>query len=184
MPRGNTAATASAAYEKCMKQRGARSRRRGRDGSKNGKGNNSKLCNRGYCTAKSLYKVFPSAYANGYAVQVCNGNKPDAKGVKRRSSNRNPRRRANAMTDLERWYAEKWVNVCTFNETGKLVPCGRKSASLNRKSYPYCRPVNKLKGTSVSTLHELTPKERKEMCRKKRALRQGLSGKPTRVYLS
>lgn len=33
----------------------------------------NKLCSRGYNAAKSKFKVFPSAYSNGYAVQVCKG---------------------------------------------------------------------------------------------------------------
>ena len=33
----------------------------------------SKLCSRGKAAAKSKFKVYPSAYANGYAVQVCKG---------------------------------------------------------------------------------------------------------------
>ena len=32
-----------------------------------------KLCSRGISAAKSKFKVYPSAYANGYAVQVCKG---------------------------------------------------------------------------------------------------------------
>jgi len=31
------------------------------------------LCARGKSAAKSKFKVYPSAYANGYAVQVCKG---------------------------------------------------------------------------------------------------------------
>jgi hypothetical protein len=33
----------------------------------------TKLCARGKSAAKSKFKVYPSAYANGYAVQVCKG---------------------------------------------------------------------------------------------------------------
>lgn len=33
----------------------------------------TKLCSRGISAAKSKFKVYPSAYANGYAVQVCKG---------------------------------------------------------------------------------------------------------------
>ena len=29
-----------------------------------------KLCPGGYCTAKTRFEVYPSAYANGYAVTV------------------------------------------------------------------------------------------------------------------
>jgi hypothetical protein len=33
----------------------------------------TKLCARGKASAKSKYKVYPSAYSNGHAVQVCKG---------------------------------------------------------------------------------------------------------------
>ena len=43
----------------------------------------TKLCARGYAAAKSKFKVFPSAYSNGYAVQVCKGRMPGLDGQKR-----------------------------------------------------------------------------------------------------
>lgn len=43
----------------------------------------TKLCSRGISAAKSKYKVYPSAYANGYAVQVCQGDKPGLDGKKK-----------------------------------------------------------------------------------------------------
>ena len=43
----------------------------------------TKLCARGYKAAKSKFKVFPSAYSNGYGVQVCKGTKPGLDGKKR-----------------------------------------------------------------------------------------------------
>ena len=43
----------------------------------------TKLCKRGYAAAKSKFKVFPSAYSNGYGVQVCKGTKPGLDGKKR-----------------------------------------------------------------------------------------------------
>jgi len=33
----------------------------------------TKLCSRGKAAAKAKFKVYPSAYANGYAVSVCKG---------------------------------------------------------------------------------------------------------------
>jgi hypothetical protein len=42
----------------------------------------TKLCSRGKSAAKSKFKVYPSAYANGYAVQVCKGTKPGLDGKK------------------------------------------------------------------------------------------------------
>jgi hypothetical protein len=46
----------------------------------------TKLCTRGYAAAKSKFKVFPSAYSNGYGVQVCKGRMPGLDGKKRCSS--------------------------------------------------------------------------------------------------
>lgn len=43
----------------------------------------TKLCARGKSAAKSKFKVYPSAYANGYAVQVCKGKMPGLDGKKR-----------------------------------------------------------------------------------------------------
>lgn len=45
----------------------------------------AKLCARGKAAAKKKFAVYPSAYANGYAVQVCKGAKPDASNKKRPS---------------------------------------------------------------------------------------------------
>jgi len=41
------------------------------------------LCARGKSAAKSKFKVYPSAYANGYAVQVCKGKIKGLDGKKR-----------------------------------------------------------------------------------------------------
>lgn len=46
----------------------------------------TKLCSRGYSAAKSKFKVFPSAYSNGYGVQVCKGRMPGLDGKKKCSS--------------------------------------------------------------------------------------------------
>ena len=47
------------------------------------KKNKNKLCSRGISAAKSKFDVYPSAYANGYAVQVCKGTMPGLDGKKR-----------------------------------------------------------------------------------------------------
>jgi hypothetical protein len=43
----------------------------------------TKLCARGKAAAKSKFKVYPSAYANGFAVQVCKGKMKGLDGKKR-----------------------------------------------------------------------------------------------------
>ena len=46
----------------------------------------TKLCARGKAAAKAKFKVWPSAYANGFAVQVCQGRMKGLDGKKRCSS--------------------------------------------------------------------------------------------------
>ena len=43
----------------------------------------TKLCARGKAAAKAKFKVYPSAYANGYAVSVCKGKIKGLDGQKR-----------------------------------------------------------------------------------------------------
>ena len=43
----------------------------------------TKLCDRGLAAAKGKFKVHPSAYSNGYGVQVCKGKMPGLDGKKR-----------------------------------------------------------------------------------------------------
>jgi hypothetical protein len=43
----------------------------------------TKLCARGLAAAKGKFKIFPSAYSNGYGVQVCKGKKPGMDGKKK-----------------------------------------------------------------------------------------------------
>jgi hypothetical protein len=135
-----------------------------------------KLCPRGYCTAKSKFKVYPSAYANGYASQVCSGATPD---FENRVYNDYEDVSKDVNSDLSRWYREQWVNVC---EDG-YPPCGRKKAVMNMKTYPYCRPLYKLRGTKVKSVGEMTSQELSDMCQKKRSISPGTDGKPTRVYV-
>jgi hypothetical protein len=46
----------------------------------------TKLCARGIASAKSKYDIYPSAYSNGHAVQVCKGKVKGLDGKKRCSS--------------------------------------------------------------------------------------------------
>lgn len=43
----------------------------------------TKLCARGKAAAKAKFKVWPSAYGNGFAVQVCQGRMKGLDGIKR-----------------------------------------------------------------------------------------------------
>ena len=140
---------------------------------------NLKLCPEGYCTAKEKFEVYPSAYANAYAAQVCKGTKPDMEGnlIDHYKGKDKPE-----DSGLSRWFKEEWVNVCE-KEGNTYKPCGRKKATLDPEDYPYCRPLNKLSGTTVKTVEELSEKQIKDMCKEKRSLAQGIDKKPTRIFV-
>jgi hypothetical protein len=106
--------------------------------------------------AKRRFKVYPSAYANGWLV----------KEYKKRGgtySGKKPK-----TTGLSRWYAEKWINVC---ELPRIVTCGRsknKPLDIWIREYPYCRPYNKITPKTPKTAKELSPSEINRRCAKKR----------------
>ncbi len=138
--------------------------------------------------AKEKFLVFPSAYtgfwiANQY-VKRGGKYKPKTSGK---------------TSLLNRWRKEVWVNICNKNspkikvkDKNKLVSkdqtfktCGRsKNVTLDKKSYPLCRPSVRITQKSPKTIYELTEKERVKMCKKKRHLEQGVNKKPTKVYFS
>lgn len=133
-------------YEKCMKTSSP-----------------SKLCKRGYCSAKAKYKIYPSAYANSYAVKVCKGESPDYRG--RKSPDAKYMSSLKGASPLRRWHREAWVNVCERGDG----PGGYKVCGSGGKRKPYCRPYYKVSGTKVVTARQLSPSERRMMCRKKRS---------------
>ena len=143
------------------------------------------LCPRGYCTAKQIFQVYPSAYANGYAASVCKGSKPDLYGNKVEDISYTSKYVGKRdVNSLNRWYKEQWVNVCESGDgPGGFAVCGTGKGVKDIKNYPYCRAYYKFPGTTVVTAPELTKREINEMCRKKRSLKQGIDGKPTRITL-
>ncbi len=153
-----------------------------------------KLCPRGYCTAKTRFEVYPSAYANGYAVTVCKGENPDAENKisedpKYMERLQNLSKKSERKTNpLNRWYREQWVNLCEKDENGPggFAVCGTGKGIENPENYPYCRAYDREEGTQVVTAKELKqyfPEYIEKMCAKKRSLPQGIDGKPTRVSL-
>ncbi len=61
---------------------------------------------------------------------------------------------------LDRWFAEKWVDV----KTGK--PCGRQEGE-NRKGYPACRPSRRINEDTPKTSSEMSSAEREKFKRSK-----------------
>mgnify|MGYP001276047560 FL=1 len=153
------------------------------------------LCARGKSAAKAKYDVYPSAYANGYAVQVCKGTQPGLDGKKRCSGKYCSGKKNEEFTpnptineDLGVWFGDKkkkkgskqpqgpWVNICKKKSGGGHPECGRDDA--DKKGYPVCRGKSVAAGMSQS--------EKDSACRRKREKEKkdpqtGKGQKPTRI---
>ena len=92
------------------------------------------------------------AYTSGQLVQEYKRRGGTYSGKKKKNSN------------LGRWYKEKWVDVCHWP---KRKSCGRKKFSA--KKFPYCRPSIRVNSRTPKTAGELTAKQRKKLCAKKRS---------------
>ncbi len=110
---------------------------------------NLRLYNRIKSGVKRKVKRWPSAYASGQVVRMYK-----QKGGKYRCSK---------FGSLDRWFKERWVDVCT----GK--PCGRKKGEHRR--YPYCRPSRKI--SSKTPRFKISRAEIKRRC----AIKHRLKGK-------
>lgn len=103
---------------------------------------------------KSRVKTWPSAYASGQLVQEYKNAGGTYSGKKE--------------GNLDRWYKEKWVNVCKPKGRG-YEPCGRQQSKVSK--YPYCRPSKRITKGTPMTVSEIKKKYGKEklekMCRKK-----------------
>lgn len=111
---------------------------------------NTKLYNSIKNRIKRKVKRWPSAYASGQMVQEYK-----RKGGKYRCS----------FGSLDRWFKERWVNVCKKN----YPTCGRKKSSS--KDYPYCRPLKRINSKTPRTAGELSRSEIKRRCSKKRRIK-------------
>ena len=125
-----------------------------------------KICERGIRAAKKRYKVYPSIYANGYAVQVCKGARPGLDGKKRVDPNFTPAKLKGHKSSIGRWFKERWVDVCEKDAKGHFKPCGRSKSS--KRKYPYCRPTNRVSKKTPVLAQSIPKKERKRLCKKKR----------------
>ena len=127
-----------------------------------------KLCPRGKAAAKRKFDVYPSAYANMYASAVCSGKvTPGGKKKKKKATAKK------TGGGLRKWVDEKWVDIGAPKKDGKFQPCGRKSAKGSKRKYPKCVPLAKAK--------RMTAGERRSAVKRKRAVKQGVGGKPTNV---
>jgi hypothetical protein len=123
---------------------------------------NMKLYNRIKAETKRKFKVYPSAYANAYLVKEYK--RRGGKYSGRRPSKSSSTRRITRSTGLTRWFAEKWIDICTNKS------CGRPSTNISnwKKSYPLCRPSRRVNRSTPKTVSELSKSEIKRRCSRKR----------------
>ena len=74
---------------------------------------------------------------------------------------------------LTKWFKEKWVDIGRPKKKGKYQPCGRGKAKSSRKGYPKCVPLARARTMSKA--------QKKSAVRRKRAVKQGVGGRPTNV---
>ena len=74
---------------------------------------------------------------------------------------------------LTKWFKQKWVDIGRPKKKGKYQPCGRGKAKSSRKGYPKCVPLARARTMSKA--------QKKSAVRRKRAVKQGVGGKPTNV---
>jgi len=143
------------------------------------------LWSRAKSAAKKKFKVYPSAYANGWAVNWYNshggGWRKVKEGKKTFSQLKNE-----LEEDLGDWFKEKWVDIGGKKDpkTGKYPPCGRGDSSKGK--YPKCRPLKKVSSKTPETVGSMTDKEKKSAVIQKRRVEpktqhRGTGNKPNMV---
>lgn len=77
---------------------------------------------------------------------------------------------------LTRWFKEEWVDI-SRKKNGKHPPCGRQSAKTGKdkdgkkRSYPKCRPKNKVSSKTPKTAGSLSEKEKRKLSREKKKIK-------------
>ena len=72
---------------------------------------------------------------------------------------------------LTKWFNEKWVDISRPKKGGGYATCGRRKAG--KGGYPKCFPLSKAR--------RMTKSQIRSAVRRKRAVKQGVGGKPTNV---
>ena len=79
-----------------------------------------------------------------------------------------------AKNGLYKWFKQKWVDIGSKRKDGSFAPCGRSKQKKDAKrKYPKCVPLAKAT--------RMTKGERASAVKRKRAVAQGVGGKPTNV---
>ena len=75
---------------------------------------------------------------------------------------------------LDKWFAQKWVDIGSKKKDGSFAKCGRSKQKADAKrKYPKCVPLAKARRMSEG--------QRRSAVKRKRAVAQGVGGKPTNV---
>ena len=79
-----------------------------------------------------------------------------------------------AKNGLDKWFKQKWVDIGSKRKDGSFAKCGRSKQKKDAKrKYPKCVPLAKATRMSDS--------QRASAVKRKRAVAQGVGGKPTNV---
>ena len=79
-----------------------------------------------------------------------------------------------AKNGLDKWFKQKWVDIGSKKKDGSFAKCGRSKQKADAKrKYPKCVPLAKARRMSEG--------QRKSAVTRKRAVAQGVGGKPTNV---
>ena len=79
-----------------------------------------------------------------------------------------------AKIGLDKWFKKKWVDIGSKKKDGSFSKCGRSKQKADAKrKYPKCVPLAKARRMSEG--------ERRSAVKRKRAVAQGVGGKPTNV---
>ena len=79
-----------------------------------------------------------------------------------------------AKNGLDKWFAQKWVDIGSKKKDGTFAKCGRSKQKADAKrKYPKCVPLAKAR--------RMTEGQIKSAVKRKRAKAQGVGGKPTNV---
>ena len=79
-----------------------------------------------------------------------------------------------AKNGLDKWFKQKWVDIGSKRKDGSFAKCGRSKQKKDAKrKYPKCVPLAKAT--------RMTDSQRASAVKRKRAVAQGVGGKPTNV---
>ena len=79
-----------------------------------------------------------------------------------------------AKNGLDKWFKQQWVDIGSKRKDGSFAKCGRSKQKKDAKrKYPKCVPLAKAR--------RMTESQRRSAVKRKRAVAQGVGGKPTNV---